>query len=593
MKQFFKFTIASFLGIFLFSIVSFFLTLGIIVAISSDDGEVDVPKNSILKLNLNGNFVENASLERNPFDGLNIGLLEGNSQLGLIQLIQTIDKAAKDDRIQGIYMEAASPIASYAQLFELREALERFSDSGKFIYSYAEVYTEKGYFLSSVSDEVFANPSGIIDFNGIMVRYSYYKKLFDKLGIEPVIYKVGKYKSAVESFSRSNMSEENRQQSREMIYSINHQVMKKISESRGISEVRLNEIADSLLAFQPVEAEKLNMVSIAYKSEVDSLLKEEMGIDQEDDLEFISFRKYAKVNLKDESYEGSDRIGVLVADGEILGAKSMDGYIGFQDFNKELKELVDNKRIKAIVIRINSPGGSSLATDIMWKAIKDAKKKKPIIVSMSGYAASGGYYMAVGADKIVASPTTITGSIGIFSQWIDISKFMEDKLGITYDQVMTNQNSDFLQNLSKLSDYQSKVMLKNIQAGYDDFISKVADGRKMTKEEILELASGRVWTGEMAKKVGLVDELGGLDKAIEIAALDAKLEKNQYKVLIYPKAKSAVEELLDSSQEDVSSKLIQGLGSEFYPYSKALLEIKKIQKRNGLMCVLPYGIEIE
>ncbi len=593
MKQFFKFTIASFLGIFLFSIVSFFLTLGIIVAISSDDTEVTVPKNSILKLNLNGILVENASLEKNPFDGLNIGLLESNSQIGLIQLIQTIDKASKDDRIKGIYMEAASPIASYAQLFELRDALERFSDSGKFIYSYAEVYSEKGYFLSSVADEVFANPSGIIDFNGIMVRYSYYKKLFDKLGIEPVIYKVGKYKSAVESFSRSNMSEENRQQSREMIYSINHQVMKKISESRGISEVRLNEIADSLLAFQPVEAEKLNMVSIAYKSEVDSLLKEEIEIDQDDDLEFISFRKYAKVNLKDESYEGSDRIGVLVADGEILGPKSMDGYIGFQDFNKELKELVDNKRIKAIVIRINSPGGSSLATDIMWKAIKDAKKKKPIIVSMSGYAASGGYYMAVGADKIVASPTTITGSIGIFSQWIDISKFMEDKIGITYDQVMTNQNSDFLQNLSKLSDYQSKVMLKNIQAGYDDFISKVADGRKMTKEEILELASGRVWTGEMAKKVGLVDELGGLDRAIEIAALDAKLEKNQYKVLIYPKAKSVLEELLDTSQEDVSSKLIQGLGSELYPYSKALLEIKKIQKRNGLMCVLPYGIEIE
>lgn len=593
MKEFFKFTLASFLGIFLFSILSFFLSLGIISIIASSSDEVSVPSKAILKLNLNTEIVENASVEKNPFEGLDGGLIGAPSQLGLIQLLETLEKASKDDRIKGIYLESSAPMAAYAQLFEIRDGLERLKKSGKFIYAYAEAYTEKGYFIASVANKIFVNASGIVDFNGIMVRYTYFKKLFDKLGIEPIIFKVGKYKSAVESFSREDMSEENREQSKELIYSINHQVMKKISSSLKITEVRLNEIADSLLAFQPVNAEKLRMLKTAYQSEVDLLMKKELKIKAEDKIEFISFKSYAKVPLEQDSYDGSDRIGVLVADGEILGSKSADGYIGFEDFNKELKEMVKNERIKSIVIRINSPGGSSLSTDIMWKAIQDAKKKKPIVVSMSGYAASGGYYMASAADKIVAHPTTVTGSIGIFSQWINIDKFMEDKLGITYDQVMTNQNSDFLQNLNQLSPYQAKVMQANIEAGYADFISKVADGRKMSKERVMELASGRVWTGEMAKKVGLVDELGGLDKAIEIAANQAKLKKSEYKVLVFPKPKSVLEQLFDTSSEDSSEKIIEAFGSDLYPVTKGLLEIKKLRKRNGMMCILPYSIEID
>lgn len=593
MKQFFKFTLASFLGIFLFSILSFFLTLGIVAALASGSDEVGVEENSILKLNLNGAIVENASLESNPFSDLEMGLFAGESNIGLIQLLEAIDKASKDERVKGIYLDVSTPSSSYAQLFELRDALEKFKESGKFIYSYADVYTEKGYFVASVADEVYINPAGIMDFNGIAIRYVYYKKLFDKLGIEPIIFKVGKYKSAVESFSRANMSEENRKQSLELANSINDLVFEKIAKSRNIPFEKLMNIADSLLAFQPKNAEKLGLVKTFYQDQLDSLLKEKVSIEQDEDLKFISYRSYSKDKKSFQDYEGSDKIGVLVAEGDILGSKSSDGIIGSSDFNKELEKLVENKRVKAIVIRINSPGGSSLTTDIMWRAIKKAKVKKPIVISMSGYAASGGYYMAAAADEIIASPTTITGSIGIFSQWLGLDRFLEDKIGITSDQVLTNDNADFLVTLSNLPAYQKKVMQDNVEAGYKDFVSKVAEGRKMTFEEIDEIASGRVWTGQMALKIGLVDSLGYLKDAIAIAAKKAELEKDQYKILVYPKAKSPIEQILESSSENVSEKIIQNLGEEYYPYSKVLLEINKLNKRKGLMCRLPYDIEIE
>ena len=592
MWQFFKYTLATLMGLFLFLLISILIFVGIGAAMSGGESEFEVKENSILKLDLNRPIVENASTEDdNPFATFPNPFFESTEKIGLIQILSALERARIDNNVKGIYLDVNFPMAGYAKLTEIRNALEKFKSSGKFIYAYANSYSEKAYYIASVADEAYLNPSGLLDFNGISVQYMFYKKAFDKLEIEPLVFRVGQYKSAVEPFIRENMSPENRMQTQSFISSINREVFSKISLSKKIPANKLNEIADSLLAMNPVKAEKLGMIKLGYWDQFESLLKSAVKIKAKSELTYVKLADYLKAKNPIKAVEGTDKIGVLVAEGEIVGTKGGDDNIGSDDFVKELRKLRDNKSVKAIVLRIDSPGGSSLASDVMWREIELAKKVKPIVASMSDYAASGGYYMAMGTNTIVAQPTTVTGSIGIFAQWLNIDRFLSNKIGITQDYVNTHANSNFMNSLGELTEFQKSVIQNMVNQGYETFTSKAASGRKMSVEKLKSLAGGRVWTGIQAKEIGLVDELGGLDVAIEIAAKKVKLKPGAYKVVVYPKTKSFLDQLISSAMSE--SSMTQKFAAINMPWAKSILELERWKKREGYLALMPYLMEFE
>jgi protease-4 len=589
MWQFVKYSLATVFGLFLFVIVSLLLLAGVGAAMGSSDEVYDLKDNSVLRLDLNRPIVENASTEENPFAALTDIYFAPPENLGLIQVLSALERAKVDPKIKGIYLDASFPIAGYAQLSEIREAIQKFQKSGKFVYAYANSYTEKGYYVSSVADKTYLNPNGLLDFNGISVQYTFYKKALDKLEIEPLVFRVGTYKSAVEPFIREDMSEENKAQTSSFLQSINTYIFDKIARSKNIPVRKLDQIADSLQAFEPSNAEKLGMVKQGYWDEFEALLKKASG--EKEKVIYVSVNNYLKAKNPIDEVEGKDRIAVLVAEGEISGTRASEGNIGSDDFVKELKRLRESKSVKAIVLRIDSPGGSSLASDIMWREIELTKKVKPIISSMSNYAASGGYYMAMGTDAIVAQPTTITGSIGIFAAWFNVDNFLKNTLGITQDHVNTHANSNFMNSAGALTDFQKSVVQNSVNKGYLSFTTKAAAGRKMTLQRLQSLAGGRVWTGAQAKQIGLVDELGGLDKAIEIAAAKAKLKPGAYKVAVYPKAKSFVDELLSSATSE--SSMTERFLAKNIPWSTSVLEVNRWKKREGFLAMMPYLMEFE
>ena len=589
MWQFVKYSLATVFGLFLFAIVSLLLLAGVGAAIGSSDEVYDLKDNSVLRLDLNRPIVENASTEDNPFSALTDAYFAPTENLGLIQLLSALERAKVDPKIKGIYLDASFPMAGYAQLSEIREAIQKFQKSGKFVYAYANSYTEKGYYISSVADQTYLNPNGLLDFNGISVQYTFYKKALDKLDIEPLVFRVGTYKSAVEPFIREDMSEESKAQTSSFLQSINTYIFDKIARSKNIPVRKLDQIADSLQAFEPSSAEKLGMIKQGYWDEFEALLRKASG--EKEKVKYVSLNNYLKAKNPIDEVEGKDRIAVLVAEGEISGTRASEGNIGSDDFVKELKKLRESKSVKAIVLRIDSPGGSSLASDIMWREIELTKKVKPIISSMSNYAASGGYYMAMGTDVIVAQPTTITGSIGIFAAWFNVDNFLKNTLGITQDHVDTHANSNFMNSAGALTDFQKSVVQNSVNKGYLSFTTKAAAGRKMSLQRLQSLAGGRVWTGAQAKQIGLVDELGGLDKAIEIAASKAKLKPGAYKVAVYPKAKSFVDELLSTATSETS--LSERLLSKNIPWASSVLEVNRWKKREGFLAMMPYLMEFE
>ncbi len=589
MWQFVKYSLATVFGLFLFSIVSLLLLAGVGAAIGSSDEVFDLKDNSVLRLDLNRPIVENATTEDNPFSAITDVYFAPTENVGLIQVMSALERAKVDPKIKGIYVDASFPMAGYAQLSEIREAIQKFQKSGKFVYAYANSYTEKGYYISSVADKTYLNPNGLLDFNGISVQYTFYKKALDKLEIEPLVFRVGTYKSAVEPFIREDMSEENKAQTSSFLQSINTYVFDKIARSKNIPVRKLDMIADSLQAFEPSNAEKLGMVKQGYWDEFEALLLKASG--EKEKVKYVSVNHYLQAKNPIEEVEGKDRIAVLVAEGEISGTRASEGNIGSDDFVKELKKLRESKSVKAIVLRIDSPGGSSLASDIMWREIELTKKVKPIISSMSNYAASGGYYMAMGTDVIVAQPTTITGSIGIFAAWFNVDNFLKNTLGITQDHVNTNANSNFMTSAGALTDFQKSVVQNSVNKGYLSFTTKAAAGRKMSLQRLQSLAGGRVWTGAQAKQIGLVDELGGLDKAIEIAASKAKLKPGSYKVAIFPKAKSFVDELLNSATSETS--MADRLLAKNIPWASSVLEVNRWKKREGFLAMMPYLMEFE
>ncbi|MET3127590.1 protease-4 [Arcicella rosea] len=591
MLQFLKYVLATIVGLIVFSIVSFILVIGIAAAVGASQEDIILKDNSVLKLDLNHAIEENVSDEENPFKDLGGPFMDNNESIGMVQIREALKRAAADSHIKGIYLQAHYPQAGYAQLEEIRNALLAFKKSGKFIYSYGESFTEKGYYVSSVSDKIYLNPAGGMDFNGISAEVSFYKGALDKLDIKPVVFRVGEYKSAVEPYLRENMSDANKAQYSSLLNSINDHIFGQIAASRDITVAELKKVADELIAYKPKGALAAKLVTdVGYYDEFEADFKKKLKKESEDKIDFVNLSKFLKAESAIPFNDTQNKIAVVVGEGAIIGSKADKGNIGSDDWVAELRKARDDKKVKAIVLRIDSPGGSSLASDVMWREVELARKVKPVIASMADYAASGGYYMAMAADTIVAEPTTITGSIGIFAQFFNFENFLKNKLGITNDRVNTNAHSDFPTVTREMTDFEKDWFQRSVDAGYETFTSKAAKGRRMSIEKLKTLAGGHVWSGIEAKSNGLVDVLGGLEDAIKIAAKKAKLKEGDYKAKFYPQPKSFFEEIFDKKEDAVQAKIMKAQFGELAPYVK---QIQDLKAREGLMTLMPEVIEFK
>ncbi|WP_321480626.1 signal peptide peptidase SppA [uncultured Bacteroides sp.] len=588
MKDFIKFTLATVTGIILTSIIVFVIGIVTFFSImSASDSETIVKKNSVMMLDLNGQVIERTS--DNPLKDL---LSDDISIYGLDDILSSIKKAKENDNIKGIYIQASSLGVPYASLQEIRNALKDFKSSGKFIIAYADNYSQKLYYLSSVADKVLLNPKGMIEWKGLASQPIFFKDLLSKIGVEMQVFKVGTYKSAVETFSATQMSPANREQVGEYIGSIWGQILSDVSASRKIKIDSLNVLADRMLMFHPAE-ESVNSGladTLIYKNDVRNYLKKFVKIDKDSKLSVIGLDDMTQVKKNLPKDKSGNIIAVYYAFGEIDGNKSIvdDEGISSKEVIKDLRKLKENKNVKAVVLRVNSPGGSAFGSEQIWRAVSELKKEKPVIVSMGDYAASGGYYISCAADHIVAEPTTLTGSIGIFGM-IPNAKELANKVGVSFDVVKTNKFSDFGNIMRAFNPNEKELMQMMINQGYNLFVTRCAEGRKMKKEEMEKIAQGHVWTGAKAKKIGLVDELGGIDKAIAIAVKEAKVDG--YSLVNYPDKKDFLSELLNIKPKNyIESKLMK---SKLGAYYEQFNLINNLQESEFLQARIPFELNIK
>jgi protease-4 len=587
MLQFLKFVLATVVGLFMFFLVSLFILVGIGSAFSSED-KTEVKANSVLKLDLD-RPIQEVGIE-NPFSEFSIPFSGNTDVIGLKDIREAIAYAKDDDKIKAIYIKAENPGAGWATLEEIRMALIDFKKSKKSIYAYGEYYSEKGYYLASVADKIYLNPAGGMEWNGLSAEYDFYKGTFDKLEIKPLVFRVGEFKSAIEMFSRKDMSEASKKQSTELLAALYGNYLDNISKSRNIAKNDLMSFADTLAISSSSSAEKYKLIThSAYFDELETAIKKELKIDESKDITYISLGKYMKADHPSEEGDFNKRIAVIVAEGDIVSGDGGDGSIGSDKFVKELKKIRENDKIKAVVLRINSPGGSSLASDVMWREIRLTAQKKPVIASMSDVAASGGYYMAMACDTIVAQPNTITGSIGIFALLFNVEGLMTNKLGITFDGVKTNPHADWPTLTREMTDFEKDKIQRSVNQGYETFTSKAAKGRKMSVEKLKTLASGRVWSGIEAKSNGLVDILGGIDESIKVAAKAANLKEGDYRVRFYPEKKNPFEDFMSklsgSSEDQILTKSLGDLA----PYAKMY---QKLLHMEGMQARMPFEMTI-
>jgi protease IV len=579
--------LATIIGLILFSIIAFFILVGIISIAASED-KVTIKENTVLHLNLESVILVDRGQE-DDFAFPAFGPFSSMPSVGLNQLKTAIRTARENDNVKGIYLQSGILLGGGpALLLELRQELEAFKESGKFIVSYSEVFTEGGYFLSSVADEVYLNPLGALEFNGLSSNVVFLTGLFKKLDIEPVIFRVGEFKSAVEPFMLEKMSEENRLQTSVFLNELNDFALEQISVSRDIPFDRLKDINSNMLVRKNQDAVDYKLVDgLWYDDQVKNLLRDKLGLEEDADIPSVNVTRINKT-AKTKNRTSRNRIAVIVAEGEIVSGDG-DGSIGSRKFANEIKKARKDDDIKAIVLRVNSPGGSVLASDVIWREMSEAQKAKPVIASMSEVAASGGYYISAPADTIVAQPNTITGSIGIFGLWFNMEGLLNNKLGITTDEVGTGEYSDFMNPTRQITSAEKQIVQNQVEEGYDIFLQRVADGRNMTKEQVMAVASGRVWSGIQAKENGLVDVLGGLDDAVRIAAEKAGVA-DDFRVLYFPEQKSFMERLVSEFTRDVQSRYMKfQLGQNYYLWQ----QIEKVKNYEGLMVRLPYDIEIK
>ncbi len=581
--------LAVIVGLFVFSIVAMLIFFGIIgLVASSSEKEVTLEKNSILHLDLNGRTLVERTSDEDLVFGSFTDPFGGENTAGLVNLKKAIAEAKTNENIKGIYLNAGLFGAGQAGLLELREALIDFKTSGKFIVAYDEAYSEGGYFLASVADEIYLNPLGGIDFNGFSSEGIFLKGFFEKVGIKPEVFRVGEFKSAVEPFILDKMSPENRLQTQYFLDDINNHALELIAKSRGIAQDSLVRINQQMLVRKPKDAVTYKLATaLKYEDEVHSILKEKLGLKEDDQIETINATDLGGM-AKSKNITSSNRIAVILAEGDIVDGNA-EGAISSEKFAKEIRKARKDENIKAIVLRVNSPGGSILASEVIWREMSEAKKVKPVIVSMGEVAASGGYYIAAPADTIVAQPNTITGSIGIFGILFNVQELVNNKLGVTTDVVSTGELSDFGNMARPLTEVERTIIQSSVEDGYETFISRVAEGRGMHPDSVRKVASGRVWTGTQAKARGLVDVLGGLDTAIGIAAAKIKAGED-YRVLYYPEKKPWFEELMMNFSDQVQVRILQTQLGEQYPLYQKIQRLKNYQ---GVQVRMPQEIVIK
>ncbi|MBK7035693.1 MAG: signal peptide peptidase SppA [Bacteroidetes bacterium] len=591
MKEFFRSFFASLLAFFVFCLLLFFIIAGIISGVSQqfDAPKTSVKPNTVLRINTNYAIVEQT--QTGMPTGLGLLGINDDQGMGLNDILINIKNAETDDHIKGIYLELGLNQNAYATLQEIRDALEDFKkNSGKFVIAYGEVISQSSYYLGSIADKIYMNPSGAIDFKGLSAHLTFYKGTLDKLGVKTQIFYDGKFKSATEPFRSDKMSEENRLQLEEFLGGLFNENLNEINSSRSKSIEQYKLIADSLLAWHPEEAVRVGLIDeLKYFDEVETDLKTRCGLAEDKELEFVTMKDY-KTSFKHKKNADSDgTIAIVYADGTIVDGKADNGFLGSQNFTEMMQEVRNDKTIKAVVLRVNSPGGSAVASDVMWREIEITKKVKPIVVSMGDYAASGGYMISCNANKIYAQPNTLTGSIGVFLIIPEISGFMNDKLGITFDTASTSQYADFPSLTRPFSERERFILQSGVDSTYLNFKRMVAAGRNMTVEQVEEIAQGRIWIGAKAKEIGLVDEIGGIDEAIKGAVELSGLKA--YEISEYPKQKPSILDgiITNLTEETAASVKAEQLGI-LYPHYVAVTELLN---RPVIQAKLPYEVVIK
>lgn len=592
MKDFLKYTLATVTGLVLTGVVFFIFGIVALLGMTfSEPAATQVTPHSVMMLQLKGSLTE-----RSQEDPLAFLLGDTYQGYGLNDVLAAIRKAKEHPDIEGIYIQAGYLNAGFASLEEIRNALLDFKESGKSIVTYADTYTQGLYYLSSVADKVLLNPKGMIEWKGLAASPVFYKELLEKVGVEMQVFKVGTYKSAVEPYIATEMSDANREQVSMYIHSIWQHMVKQVAEARQQTPQRLNEAADEMLMFQP--AEKCLTYGLAdalvYKDEVEDLLKQQCGLNENDEVNYLSLEAMKHLQNAQPKDKSGQIVAVYYASGQIVDyavetplTAGNEPMIVANKVIADLKKLQKNDDVKAVVLRINSPGGSAYASEQIWHAVSQLKREKPVIVSMGDYAASGGYYMACNADTIVAQPTTLTGSIGIYGMFPNTQKLTE-KLGVHFDGVKTNRYADFGSFGRGLNEGEKGLMQRYVNEGYDLFLTRCANGRLMTKEAVDKVAQGRVWTGADALERGLVDVLGGLDTAIGIAARKAQVES--YTLQAFPKQSGFLEALLEMNPTVYLQRMyLGGQAAELY---STLQRINHWDCYDPIQAIVPYDLSI-
>lgn len=585
MKQFFKFMFASCLGSALMLVLLMVITLVMIG--SSSNKTVTVKPKTVLYMNLDYNIPERTTEQ--DFTATLLELKDSNTDMaGLNDIIANIDYAKNDPNISGIFLELSSVGTSTANIEELRHHIVSFRESGKFVITYSETMAQNAYYLATAGDEIYINPDGMLDIHGMSSQIMFYKNLLDKLDIDIQIIRGpnNKFKSAVEPYFLDKMSDANREQMTKLLNSMWYQVVSDINASRGISIHRINELADNLaLTFDAKVALDEHFIDgLYYRDQIIARIKELANIDKSKKINILTNTQYASVRPAPKAK--AEKIAVIYANGEIIDGDGNDNTIGSITLSKAIREARENKKVKAIVMRVNSPGGSALASEVIRREVELAKAEKPFIISMGSYAASGGYWISSEGDHIFADPTTLTGSIGVFGTFPNAKKFLNEKIGLTFDVVKTNENADFGSITEPLTPYQLAMLQKYVGNTYNDFTALVARTRGLRQSYVDSIGQGRVWTGADALELGLVDEMGGLDKAIEYAAKAANL--TDYSLKDYPQQESLMDMLLKGDiQEPYANALLKNKLGNNYKYIKTIENITKV---DGVQALMPFII---
>ncbi|MES2829979.1 MAG: signal peptide peptidase SppA [Bacteroidota bacterium] len=591
MREFFKYVFATVLGVTISLALIFFVFVAIIIGVVSStmdgDGQVAVTDNTVLYLNLDQAITERTADD--TFGNLPIVGGGGEKSIGFYDLKLALENAKTDDHIKCIYVSVSSPNAGFATMKEVRDALIDFKTSGKKIVAYSEVYTQGAYYLASVADKVYLNPEGALEFKGLSSKIMFFKGALDKLGIEAQIIRVGNYKSAVEPFFTDKMSDKNREQVTAYLGGLYQTFLAGIAKSRNISSVTLHELADDYKIQQPNDALKYKLIDgLRYKDQVLDELKGLSGKEKKKNLTTVTINDYARNVIKEDGKSSKNKIAVIYANGDIMGGEGSDDQIGSERISRTIRKARMDSTVKAIVLRVNSPGGSALASDVIWREITLAKKVKPVIASFGDVAASGGYYIGCAADSIFVQPNTITGSIGVFGVIPNFQKLYNEKLGITFDGVKTGKYADIMSTDRPLTAGERLIIQNDVNRVYDGFITRVADGRKKSKAYIDSIGGGRVWVGTDAVRIGLADRTGSFDDAIHAAAKKGKLD--DYKVVAYPELIDPWKAFIENTTDKVKVYYAkQELGTHFHLYE----QIKSAISKSGVQTRMPFEIRVE